>query len=98
FVHSPEHAAVNGLEPVARIRQRATYDDAHGVIQIRAPHLVFNIYVVAIQRFHSIDLSSTIPFRARLRPDARSSRPRSGITTCPEGLWVSSQLVRETLS
>ena len=36
---------MDGLESVARIRQGAGDDDGHGVIQIRAAHLVVNIYL-----------------------------------------------------
>src|SRR5208337_2122969 len=38
-----EHAPVNGLQPVAGIRQRAPDDNAHRVIEIGAAHLLFDI-------------------------------------------------------
>src|SRR5436853_5424307 len=60
-MHSPEHAAMHGLEAVAHVWQGATDDDGHGVIQIGAPHLVFNIYIISLRSsFHSTDLSGTI--------------------------------------
>src|SRR5436305_5399053 len=60
-MHSPEHAAMHGLEAVAHIWQGATDDDRHGVIQVGAPHLVFNIYIISLRSgFHSTDLSGTI--------------------------------------
>ena len=40
LVHREHDAAVHGLEAVASIRQRARDDHAHGVIEIRALHLV----------------------------------------------------------
>ena len=39
LVHRIEDAPMHGLEPVARIGQRARYDHAHGVIEIAALHL-----------------------------------------------------------
>src|ERR1044072_1091537 len=60
FVHRPEHAPVDGLEPVAHVRQRAPDDDRHGVVEIRTEHLVFAVDVVAIKSFHLINLSGTI--------------------------------------
>ena len=41
FVHREQHAPVDWLEAVTRVRQRTTDDHAHRVIQIRAPHLLF---------------------------------------------------------
>ena len=43
FVHSKEDAPMHRLEPVADIGERAAHNDAHGVIEIRPPHLVFDI-------------------------------------------------------
>ena len=42
FVHRVEDAPVHGLQPVANVRQRATDDHAHGVIEIAALHFVEN--------------------------------------------------------
>jgi hypothetical protein len=41
LAHREQHAPVDGLEPVADVRQRAPDDDGHGVVQVRRPHLVF---------------------------------------------------------
>ena len=43
FVHSEEDAPIHRLEAVADVRERTAHDDAHGVIEIRPPHLVFDI-------------------------------------------------------
>jgi hypothetical protein len=54
FVHRPEHASVDGLEAVAHIGQRAADDDRHGVVEIRTPHLFFDIDVIVIEYFHQL--------------------------------------------
>ena len=41
LVHGEQHAAVNRLQSVPRIGQGASYDHAHGVIEVAAPHLLF---------------------------------------------------------
>jgi hypothetical protein len=41
FVHRVQHAAVHGLEAIARIGKRPAHDHAHGVIEITATHLLF---------------------------------------------------------
>src|SRR3954463_1206211 len=43
LVHGVENASMHGLEAVADIGQRAPDDDRHGVIEIAAPHLLFNV-------------------------------------------------------
>ena len=43
FVHPEQDAPVHRLEAVADIRQRPAHDHAHGVIEVRAPHFVFDI-------------------------------------------------------
>ena len=43
LVHHVENAAMHGLQTVADIRQRAAHDHAHGVIEVRALHLVFDV-------------------------------------------------------
>ena len=40
LVHRMQNAAMNGLQAVARIGQRARHDHAHGVIEIAALHLL----------------------------------------------------------
>ena len=41
-LHRIEDAAVHGLQPVADIGQRARHDHAHRVIEVGAPHLLFD--------------------------------------------------------
>jgi hypothetical protein len=41
LVHREQHPAMHRLQAIARIRQRPANDHAHGVIEIRTPHLVF---------------------------------------------------------
>ena len=43
LLHAVEDAAVDGLEAVADVGQGAADDDRHGVVEIRAAHLVFNV-------------------------------------------------------
>lgn len=38
-----KNAPVPGLQPVADIGERSLYDHAYGVIEMRAPHLAFDI-------------------------------------------------------
>jgi hypothetical protein len=42
FMHPVEDAAVNGLQAVAHVGQRAADDHAHGVIEIGTLHLVYD--------------------------------------------------------
>ena len=41
--HRVEHAAVHGLEAVAHLRKRASDDDAHRVVEVRALHLALQV-------------------------------------------------------
>ncbi len=41
LVHGEEHPAVHRLQAVTHIGQRPSYDYAHGVIEIRAAHFLF---------------------------------------------------------
>jgi hypothetical protein len=43
ILHGVEDAAVDGLEAVARIRQRATNNDAHRVVNVGPLHLLFDV-------------------------------------------------------
>ncbi len=43
LLHAVEDAAMHGLEAVANVGQSAADDDRHGVVEIRPPHLVFNV-------------------------------------------------------
>ena len=41
LVHGEQHAPVHRLETITRIRQRATDDDAHGVVKVAPAHFLF---------------------------------------------------------
>ncbi len=43
LLHAVEDAAVDGLEAVADVGEGAADDDRHGVVEIAAAHLVFNV-------------------------------------------------------
>ena len=43
LAHRVQHAAVHGLQAVADVGQRAPDDHAHRVVEIRLPHLVFEV-------------------------------------------------------
>ena len=55
LAHRVQHAAVRGLQPVAHVRQRAPDDHAHRVIEVRAPHLVFDVYGDSLFSGHGSD-------------------------------------------
>ena len=50
--HGVEDAAVDRLETVSSVRQRALHDDAHGVVEIRLPHLGFDAGQPDVAYFH----------------------------------------------
>jgi len=55
LMHGPQNAPVHGLQPVANVRQRAADDYRHRIVEIRAPHLVFDVYMIAFRScFHLI--------------------------------------------
>src|SRR6266850_2456630 len=41
-LHRVQHAAMHRLQTVADVRQRASDDDGHRVVQVRLPHLLFD--------------------------------------------------------
>src|SRR5699024_9272931 len=43
LAHGVQHAPMHRLEPVAHVRQRAADDDAHGIVEIRLTHLLFEV-------------------------------------------------------
>ncbi len=43
LLHRVKNAPMHRLQPVANVRQRTADDHAHGVIQIAAPHLLFDV-------------------------------------------------------
>src|SRR5207302_7950133 len=61
FLHCPEYTAMDWLQSVPHIRQGAPDDHGQRIVEIRASHLIFYVYMVAFRScFHPIDLSSTI--------------------------------------
>src|ERR1019366_2871633 len=50
LLHSKKYAAVDGLQSVADIGQRAADDHRHGVVEIRPLHLLFNVDGLNVQR------------------------------------------------
>ena len=52
IVHGIQDAPVDRLEPVARIRQGARHDHAHGVIQVGGAHLLVDIHLLDVADFH----------------------------------------------
>ena len=44
LAHRVQDAAMHGLQAVAHVGQRAAHDHAHGVVEIRLAHLVFEIH------------------------------------------------------
>ena len=44
LVHREKDPAVDRLQSIANIRQRATHDHAHGVIEVGMPHFGFQAY------------------------------------------------------
>ena len=42
-MHGVENAPVHRLQSVAHVGQRAANDDRHGIVEIGAPHLLFNV-------------------------------------------------------
>jgi hypothetical protein len=43
FVHAEENPAMDRFQPVANIRKGSSHDYAHGVIEVRTLHFVFDI-------------------------------------------------------
>jgi hypothetical protein len=43
FMHPEKDAAMDRLKPISDIGQRAAHDHAHGVIEVRPPHFIFDI-------------------------------------------------------
>ena len=55
-LHRVEDAPVHRFQPVAHVRQGTGDDDAHGVVQVRAAHLLFYAYgpdVAGVPRYHA---------------------------------------------
>ncbi len=70
-VHAKEHPPVHGLQPVSYVRQSAADYDAHGVVEIRGPHLVRDLYLLHAA-FESLHGSVPQPTRPGCARSARS--------------------------
>ena len=56
-VHGVEHATMHRLESITHIRQRAGDDDAHGIVEVRALHLLLEVHGLdAPPRGHHVDV------------------------------------------
>ena len=71
--HRVQHAAMRRLEAVADVGQRAPDDHAHRVIEVRAPHLVFDVDGDSLFGGHSGISASGV--RRRVSP---AQSPRRG--------------------
>ena len=54
LLHGVKNAAVDGLQSVAHVGQRAADDHRHGVVEIRPLHLLFNVDGLNVQRAGAI--------------------------------------------
>ena len=43
LLHGVQHAPVDGFQTIAHIRQRASDNHRHRIVEIRTPHLVLNV-------------------------------------------------------
>src|SRR5688572_10264248 len=79
-LHRVEDAAMDRLQPVADVRQRAPDDDGHRVVQVRLPHLLFDRDVDLAIR-HGLRL----PYTSRFATSSAcfSMKRRRGSTASP---------------
>ncbi len=88
LAHGVEHAAMDGLETITGIGQRAPDDHRHRVIEIRATHLIFNVdgHVARIGRCSAIEGKLGVlivchrGFGPAVRRQKRSGKSRAGTT------------------
>ena len=73
-----QHASVHRLEPVAYVRQRTADDDAHRIIEVGLPHLVFEVdgHDFAGYFSHLLHLRALVFKPEIIAQRARQSRPR----------------------
>jgi hypothetical protein len=50
LVHGVKNASVDGLQPIPYVRQRSTYDHAHGIIDVGRLHLISDIDIYFRQK------------------------------------------------
>jgi hypothetical protein len=58
LLHGVEHAPVYRLQSVTHIRQRAANDNRHGVVEIRSPHLIFNVDGLYVSRVRTATIAT----------------------------------------
>jgi hypothetical protein len=68
LVHAIKNAPVHGLEAIANVGQRSAHDHAHGVIEIRPLHLVFDVDGDQVLR-------AAVAWRAAAQWDLPTGRP-----------------------
>ncbi len=68
FAHAEKNAAVDGFEAVADVGKGASHDHAHGVIDVRALHLVFDV---------DVDIAVVVVAARRL-PEAEFAEAQAG--------------------
>ena len=86
FVHAEQHAPMHRLEAVAHIRQGATHDYAHRVVEVTLAHFVFDIDANDFfgQLSHQRILPELMPWGRRVgRCPAGSSGLPDSITSAP---------------
>jgi len=44
-IHRIKHAAMHRFQAITDVRQRTSYDDTHGIVQVGLAHLVFEVYL-----------------------------------------------------
>ena len=84
LAHAEQHAAVRGLEAVSYVGQRAPDDHAHGVIHVRALHLVFDV-----------DRDARLGIGHALWRSGKRLRSRSGVPLDVEVLHVEGVVLDE---
>ncbi len=71
LAHAEQNAPVDGLEAVANVRQGASHDHAHGVIDIGPLHFVFDVYGDLVAMFIA---TTTAARKGELRGRRRTLR------------------------
>src|SRR5207253_141816 len=78
FLHHIKDAAVDRLEAVTHIGEGAADDHAHGVIEVRAAHLVFDVYGDVALVVTAIAAERNLPAGGALRRPCRGAWRRDG--------------------
>src|SRR5439155_25143649 len=59
-VHGDQDAALGRFQTVAHVGKRACHDDAHGVVEVGATHLLLDGNRPNIPRFHSVTAHNSV--------------------------------------